>query len=637
MTIHEILLQYWGYSSFREKQEEIVQSILDGKDTLALLPTGGGKSICFQVPALAADGLCIVISPLIALMKDQVDKLKKRGIKAIAITSSMRKREIDIALDNMVYGDYKFLYVSPERLSTELFQARVQKMKVNLIAVDESHCISQWGYDFRPSYLNINELRLLLPSVPVLALTATATPDVILDIQEKLNFKKVNVIQKSFARKNLAYVVQEENDQLGRLKKVLDGIAGSGIVYTSSRKKTQTIAAYLNRNGYSADFYHAGLTHIERDTKQMNWMQNNKRVIVATNAFGMGIDKPDVRFVVHLDIPETLESYFQEAGRGGRDLRKAYAVLLYNSGMITDLEQKINQKFPSIKSIKNCYQALANYLQIPIGAGEGETTAFDISTFSKRYNFSPFDVYNSLKFLEKEGYVSLSENFHSASKIMVLLNKEDLYRFQVANMKYDQFIRFLLRSYEGLFDGYSTINEFDIAKKTNLPKKTIVEILSRLKKLEVIDYIEQSSLPQLTLTSERVSQDELKISNEHYTARKKTALAKMQAVIDFVTSKTRCRSSILLNYFGETNAHRCGVCDICLEQNKLELNELQIKELGELIKKTIAEQPISIHQLPNKIRRYKKDDILNLTRYLLDNDVITSDNGVLGISTESAE
>ncbi len=637
MTIHEILLQYWGYSSFREKQEEIVQSILDGKDTLALLPTGGGKSICFQVPALAADGLCIVISPLIALMKDQVDNLKKRGIKAIAITSSMRRREIDIAMDNMIYGDYKFLYVSPERLSTELFQARVQKMKVNLIAVDESHCISQWGYDFRPSYLNINELRLLLPAAPVLALTATATPKVILDIQEKLNFKKVNVIQKSFARKNLAYVVQEENDQLGRLKKVLDGIAGSGIVYTSSRKKTQTIAAYLNRNGYSADFYHAGLSHIERDAKQMNWMQNNKRVIVATNAFGMGIDKPDVRFVVHLDIPETLEAYFQEAGRGGRDLRKSYAVLLYNAGMITDLVQKINQKFPPIKSIKNCYQALANYLQIPIGAGEGETTAFDISTFSKRYNFSPFDVYNSLKFLEKEGYVSLSENFHSASKIMIVLNKEDLYRFQVANMKYDQFLRFLLRSYEGLFDGYSAINEYEIAKKTNLPKKTIVEILSRLKKLEVIDYIEQSSLPQLTLTSERVSLDELKISNEHYTARKKSALAKMQAVIDFVTSKTRCRSSILLSYFGEKDVHRCGVCDICLEQNKLELNELQIKELEELIKKTIAEQPLSIHQLPKKIKRYKKDDILNLTRYLLDNDDITSDNGVLGISNESAE
>lgn len=637
MTPHEILLQYWGYASFREKQEEIVQSVLDGKDTLALLPTGGGKSICFQVPAMAMDGLCIVISPLIALMKDQVDNLKQRGIKAIAITSSMRKREIDIALDNMAYGDYKFLYVSPERLATELFQARVKKMKVNLIAVDESHCISQWGYDFRPSYLIIKEIRTLVPNVPILALTATATPDVVNDIQDQLEFKKHNVIQKSFARKNVAYVVQEEEDQLGRLKKVLDGIKGSGIVYTSSRKKTQSIAGYLNRNGYSSDFYHAGLTHQQRDEKQQNWMQNSTRIIVATNAFGMGIDKPDVRFVVHLDIPETLEAYFQEAGRGGRDLRKAYAVLLYNNGMVADLEKKVNQKFPQIKLIKNCYQALANYLQIPIGAGEGETISLDISTFSKRYNFSPIDAYNSLKFLEKEGYISLSEGFHSPSKIMLMLNKEDLYRFQVANIKHDPFIRFLLRSYEGLFDGFTTINEWDIAKKTKLSKNEIVDLLNRLKKLEVIDYIEQSSLPQLTLTSERVAQDDLRISNENYAERKKIALDKMKAVIDFVTSKTRCRSSILLNYFGEKNAHRCGVCDICLEQSKLDLNELQLQELGDLIKKTVAKEPIAIHELPNKIKRHKKEDILNLARYLLDNDIINNKDGILSINPESSE
>ncbi len=637
MTPKEILLKYWGYKSFREKQEDIVQAVLDGKDTLALLPTGGGKSICFQVPALVMEGVCIVVSPLIALMKDQVDNLKKRGIKAIAITSSMRKREIDIALDNIAYGDYKFLYVSPERLSTELFIARVKKMNVNLIAVDESHCISQWGYDFRPSYLTISELRTLLPDAPVLALTATATPDVTIDIQEKLAFKQPNIIQKSFARKNLAYVVQEENDQLGRLKKVLEGIKGSGIVYTNSRKQTQTISAYLNRNGYSADFYHAGLSHQQRDEKQQNWITNKTRVIVATNAFGMGIDKPDVRFVVHLAIPETLESYFQEAGRGGRDLKKAYAILLYHSGMITELEKKLNQKFPPIKSIKNCYQALANFLQIPVGAGEGETTAFDLPAFSKRYNFHPIEAYHSLKFLEKEGYISLSENFHSPSKIMVLLNKEDLYRFQVANMKYDQFIRFLLRSFEGLFDGFSNINEFDIAKKTKLSKGAIVDLLNRLKTLEVIDYIEQSSLPQLTLITERMAIEDLRISNENYAERKKIANQKMKAVIDFVTSQTRCRSSMLLKYFGETESHRCGVCDICLEQNKLDLNELQIKELSQLIQQTIAQEPMLIYELPNKIKRHKKEDVLNLARYLVDNEEIVSIDGVLQIKPESAE
>jgi ATP-dependent DNA helicase RecQ len=634
MTPKEILLKYWGYTNFREKQEDIVQSVLDGKDTLALLPTGGGKSICFQVPALAMEGVCIVISPLIALMKDQVDNLKKRGIKAIAITSSMRKREIDIALDNIAYGDYKFLYVSPERLATELFIARVKKMNVNLIAVDESHCISQWGYDFRPSYLNISELRTLLPKAPVLALTATATPDVTIDIQEKLAFKQPNIIQKSFVRKNLAYVVQEENDQLGRLKKVLEGIKGSGIVYTNSRKQTQTIAAYLNRNGYSADFYHAGLSHQERDEKQQNWITNKIRVIVATNAFGMGIDKPDVRFVVHLTIPETLEAYFQEAGRGGRDLRKAYAVLLYNSGMITDFQKKIEQKFPPIKAIKNCYQALANFLQIPVGAGEGETTAFDLAAFSKRYNFHPIEAYHSLKFLEKEGYISLSENFHSPSKIMMVLNKEDLYRFQVANMKYDQFIRFLLRSYEGLFDGFSTINEFDIAKKTNLSRKAIVDLLNRLKKLKVIDYIEQSSLPQLTLITERMAIEDLRISKENYAERKKIAQQKMKAVIDFVTSHTRCRSSMLLHYFGEMETHRCGVCDICLEQNKLDLNELQLKELSKLIQETITKEPLPIYELPGKIKRHKKEDVLSLARYLVDNGEIFSIDGVLQIKPE---
>jgi len=625
MTIHQILLKYWGYSSFREKQEDIIQAAMDGKDTLALLPTGGGKSICFQVPALAKEGLCIVVSPLIALMKDQVENLNSRGIKAISLTSGMRKREIDIALDNMVYGDYKFLYVSPERLETELFQERVKKMKVNLIAVDEAHCISQWGYDFRPSYLKIANLRTLLPDVPVLALTATATPEVVEDIQKQLEFKKNHLIQKSFERKNVAYIIQQEEDQYGRLQKILQGVKGTGIVYVNSRKRTQVIAQYLQRNGYSADYYHAGLTHLERSKKQEQWMKNETRVIVATNAFGMGIDKPDVRFVVHLDLPQTLEAYFQEAGRGGRDEKKAYAVLLTKPAMTDELKKRITQNYPEIPFIKNCYQALANYLQIPTGSGEGMSVHFDIIEFSHRFNFSPIDAFNALKFLEKEGYLILSEGFHSPSQIMITQSKNDLYQFQVSNINYDGFVRMLLRNYEGLFDGYVKINEFDISKKLKTSSKKVVELLKKLHQLEVIDYVEQSSLPQLTLAMPRLEQAALRISKENYTALKENAFKKMKAVIDYVNSETTCRSQFLLNYFGEKNKHRCGICDVCLEQNKLELSELQTKEITSEVFKIVQSGKITLSDLADKIRRYKKDDVIKIAQYLIDNDELDVD------------
>lgn len=630
MTIHQILLKYWGYNSFREKQEDIILSAIEGKDTLALLPTGGGKSICFQVPALYKEGLCIVVSPLIALMKDQVENLNSRGIKAIALTSGMRKREIDIALDNMVYGDYKFLYVSPERLETELFQERVKKMTVNLIAIDEAHCISQWGYDFRPSYLKIAALRDLLPNVPVLALTATATPEVVEDIQKQLGFKSNHLIQKSFERKNVAYIVQMEEDQYGRLKKVLEGVKGTGIVYVNSRKRTQMIAQYLQRNGYSSDYYHAGLSHHERNVKQEQWMQNQTRVIVATNAFGMGIDKPDVRFVVHLDLPETLEAYFQEAGRGGRDEKKAYAVLLVRPAMTDELQKRIAQNYPEIPFIKNCYQALANYLQIPIGSGEGMSVNFDIIDFSHRFNFSPSDAYHALKFLEKEGYLILSEGFHSPSQIMISLSKEDLYQFQVSNISYDGFIRMLLRSYEGLFDGYAKINEYDIAKKVKAPVQKVFEVLKKLHQLEVIDYIEQSSLPQLTLSMPRLEQAGLRISNENYTKLKENAFKKMKAVIHYINTHTECRSQMLLSYFGEKKSHRCGVCDVCLEQNKLDLSELQTKEITAEIFKIIQSEKISIAHLADKITRYKKVDVIKIAQYLIDNEELEVDeNGFL--------
>ncbi len=625
MNLEEILLKYWGYTTFRDKQKSIIQSVLDGKDTLALLPTGGGKSVCFQVPALAKEGVCIVVSPLIALMKDQVENLNARGIKAISISSTMRKREIDIALDNIVYGDYKFLYVSPERLETEIFKERVKKMNVNLIAVDEAHCISQWGYNFRPSYLKINQLRELKPNVPILALTATATAEVVIDIQEQLQFKEAHVIQRSFERKNLAYIVQDEENQMGRLLKVLEGVKGTGIVYVGSRNKTQKTAIFLQRNGYSATYYHAGLTHEERNKAQSDWMHNKTRVIVATNAFGMGIDKPDVRFVVHLDIPNSLEAYFQEAGRGGRDGKKSYAVMLTNKALEIDLKKRIEQQFPSIEFIKNTYQALANYLQLPIGSGINESFHFDISDFSNRFNFLILDSYNALKFLEKEGYILLSEAFHSPSKIHFKLNKEDLYKFQVSHIYYDSFIRSLLRTHEGLFDGFVKINEFDLAKKFKSNKNKITESLKKLQVLEVIDYIEQSSLPELTLLKDRVEQKALKITKEHYADRKKIAFDKMKAVLKYLEAVKDCRSQILLNYFGEKQVHRCGVCDVCLEINKLDLSELQFENIRKLILERLKEETLSMDEITKNIKRYSSKDIVKVCQYLLDNDELQLD------------
>jgi ATP-dependent DNA helicase RecQ len=394
----EILEKYWGFKNFRPLQEEIINAVLNGKDTLALLPTGGGKSICFQVPAMLKEGICIVVSPLIALMKDQVDNLLNKGIKAIAITSSMHKREIDIALDNCIHGNIKFLYLSPERLETEIVQVRLQKMNISLIAIDEAHCISQWGYDFRPSYLKIELLRELLPKTPVLALTATATKEVVKDIQEKLHFKKENVFQESFERKNVAYIVLNEEDKLARLLKLATNVKGTGIVYVRNRKTTQDIANYLISNQLSADFYHAGLDTKTREQKQNNWIQNKTRIIVCTNAFGMGIDKPDVRFVAHIDLPDSLEAYFQEAGRAGRDGKKSFAVLLYNASDKINLERNIELNFPTIDEIRQTYQALANYYQIATGAGLGTTYNFDITAFCDNYKLQAITVFNSLKF-----------------------------------------------------------------------------------------------------------------------------------------------------------------------------------------------------------------------------------------------
>lgn len=626
LPIHNILEQYWGYKNFRPLQEDIITSVLNGNDTLALLPTGGGKSICFQVPAMSKEGICIVISPLIALMKDQVENLVKKGIKAIAITSAMHKKEIDIALDNCVHGAIKFLYLSPERLETEIVKVRLQRMKVNLIAIDESHCISQWGYDFRPSYLKIAALKELLPGVPVLALTATATAEVVNDIQQKLQFKKSNVLQKSFERKNLSYVVVQEDDKLARLVKIATSLRGVGVVYVRNRKKTQEIAGYLRSNKIDADFYHAGLDAQTRDKKQNNWMQNKTRVIVCTNAFGMGIDKPDVRFVVHIDLPDSLEAYFQEAGRAGRDEQKAYAILLYNQGDKIELERNITTNFPTMEEIKQTYQALANYYQLPSGSGAGVTFNLDIVALCERYKLNALTVYNSLKFLEKEGYLSTTEAVFQPSRVKIELNREDLYKFQIASPAFDNFIKLLLRSYSGLFDNFSKINEFDLAKKAGTTRDEIVKKLNYLNQQNVIIYAPQTELPQLTLEQERVDVKNLTLSKENFAFLKQRAIERMEAVLHYAGSSHKCRSQLLLAYFGETNTKRCNQCDVCLEENKRTLHTDEFENISRQVKELLAVHPMQLTTLVNSVTEGNEDKRLRTIQWLLDNEQLKYDD-----------
>lgn len=624
--LQQILTKYWGFKDYRPLQLDVINAVMEEKDTLALFPTGGGKSICYQVPALAKDGLCIVISPLIALMNDQVDGLKKKGIPAIAITSAMQKREVDIALDNCIYGKIKLLYISPERIGSELFQERVKKMKVSLIAVDEAHCISQWGYDFRPSYLKIDTLRELIPETPVLALTATATTEVITDIQEKLKFKKENLIRKSFERKNVALMVLQEEDKTKRLLKIVNHVKGSGIVYVRNRRKTVEVAGFLKKNNISADFYHAGLDFKTRQTKQEEWMEMKTRIIVSTNAFGMGIDKADVRVVVHLDLPDSLEAYFQEAGRAGRDEKKSYAVLLTNNGDRIDLEHNIELNFPGIEEIKQIYQCLANYYQLAVGSGKDVSFEFDIADFCNRYNLKALMVFNSLKFLEKEEYIQTTESLYQPSRLHINVNKEELYKFQIVNPLYDDFIKMLLRSYGGTFDNYVPINESDLAQRTGKSKKEISQLLNVLQQNQLISYIPQTSLPQITYLRERQEVKNIFISPENLALVKKRALEKMQWVIQYAGNTHKCRSQVLLSYFGENNTYRCGICDVCLERNKLELSSLEFENISNKIKQTLILQSMPLTDLINSIAEFKENDALKVTQWLIDNSKIKYDS-----------
>jgi len=622
VNIHQVLTKYWGHTSFRPLQEEIINSVLQGNDTLALMPTGGGKSVCFQVPALMNDGLCIVISPLISLMKDQVDNLKKKGIKAVAVYSGMHYHEIDLALDNCAHGDIKFLYLSPERIMSDTLRLRLKKMKVNLIAVDEAHCISQWGYDFRPPYLKISEFRDLIPHVPLLALTATATPEVIVDIQNKLNFKWENVFVKSFERKNLTYAVIKEEDKFNRLLKIASKVSGSGIIYVRNRKRTKDISDFLNNNKIPSDYYHAGLDAKTRDSRQNAWMLGAKRVMVATNAFGMGIDKADVRFVVHFDLPDSLEAYYQEAGRAGRDDRKSFALLLFCEADIIDARKNFENAFPLIDEIKNVYQCLGNYYNLAVGSGKDASFDFDITQFSNTYNLKPLTVYNSIKFLEKEAYVVTTDSFHQPSTLHIKVDKETLYRFQVENKPYDNFIKTILRSYGGVFNDFVKISETEIAARSGVTKELTAQYLKALDKLDILSYVQQKEKPQVIYAKERVDSKDIFISQENYHERKIISQQKLEAVIHYATSVLNCRSQILLEYFGEEDSKRCGQCDVCLERNKLDLNEMEFDRIINLLKPILQQESKSLEEAVAMVKGISEDRILKAIRWLIDHGKI---------------
>lgn len=626
MSIVKTLIKYWGYSSFRPKQEDIINSILDGDDTLALLPTGGGKSICFQVPALMLEGVCIVITPLIALMKDQVDNLKNKGIKAVAIYSGMHFNEIDAAYNSCIYGGCKFLYLSPERLESEVFIENLRKIKVNLLAVDEAHCISQWGYDFRPPYLKVAEIRKYIPTIPVLALTATATPDVVKDIQLKLEFKKENLFQVSFNRKNLTYSINYEEDKLKRLLKLFNKVSGSGIVYVRNRRKCKAISDFLNQNQFKADFYHAGLDHQARSRKQKVWTKGKKSIIVATNAFGMGIDKADVRIVVHMDLPDNLESYFQEAGRAGRDGKSANSVILFENADVANLKKNLSLSYPKIDMIKDIYQSLGNYYQLAIGSGKDTAFDFDLVDFCKKFEYQPLIVFNSLKFLEKESYIQLNDGIRNPSKIRFSINRENLYKFQVENPFYDLFIKILLRSYSGVFQDFIVINESELAKRTSLDIKTIESHLQRLEKYEILNYIPQTEKPQLIFLKERLDLKSVIISKENYLNRKKSSTRRLNKVINYVVIDNKCRNQVLLNYFGEKENERCGNCDVCIKRNSLEVNELEFDKILAQIKPMLIKKPCFLQELIDEIENVNEDKVIKVVRWLQDNDKIMLDD-----------
>lgn len=624
----KILKQYWGYDNFRGIQEDIIRSIGEGRDTLGLMPTGGGKSITFQVPALAQEGLCLVITPLIALMKDQVRNLRERSIKATAIYSGMTREEIVIALENCIFGNYKFLYVSPERLDTEIFQIKLRSMHVSLITVDESHCISQWGYDFRPAYLKIADIRQLLPGVPVIALTATATPEVVSDIQQRLQFRQENVFRMSFERKNLAYVVRHTEDKESELLHILQRVDGSGIVYTRNRKKTKEISLFLNRNHITATFYHAGLNDETKDSRQKAWLKGEFRVMVATNAFGMGIDKPDVRVVIHADVPDSPEAYFQEAGRAGRDGMKAYAVLLFCARDKITLKQRVSDTFPEKSYIRKIYEDINFYYQMAMGDGRGCTFAFNIDEFCRNFKHFPVQTDSALKILTRAGYLEYTDEQDNASRIMFTITKEELYRIREQSEDTEKLLRILLRSYTGLFTDYAYISEDNLSTRSGLSKQQIYETLISLSRQHILHYIPAKKTPYIIYTRERQETERVYLSKEVYEDRKESYVQRINAMIEYAESENRCRSRMLLRYFGEKNEHNCGQCDVCLQQHQSGLKSGEFESISQQLQALLKENPLSLQEIKDKMQ-VPENHLMKVVSYLVSEEIIRQENGYL--------
>jgi ATP-dependent DNA helicase RecQ len=626
----EILKQHWGHDDFRPLQEDIINAVMDGKDVLALLPTGGGKSICFQIPALAKEGLCLVISPLIALMKDQVENLKKRNILALSIHSGMTYYEVKQTLQNAAFGPYKFLYVSPERLETQLFKEYLPAFNLNLIAVDEAHCISQWGYDFRPPYLRIAALRTAFPAVPVLALTASATSLVQQDICDKLLFKDKHIFRQSFEKPNLSFSVFNVDSKINKLLEILDKVPGTAIVYCRNRKRTKEIAKLLRLQNISTDHYHAGLRQEERSQKQEDWIQNKTRVIVCTNAFGMGIDKPDVRVVVHMDIPDNLENYYQEAGRAGRDGKRAFAVLLYTQEELKELQKLPDIKYPVVSEIKRIYQALANHLQIAVGSGEGLYYDFNLNDFITYFKLDVFLVINAIKALEQEGHLSFNEQVFLPTKVGFTCDKEELEAFEVSHPHLEALIKFLLRSYEGIFDNQVSINEKVLCRLTKLSLEDLNKQLNELQAFGMIEYHPQKELPQIFFLQNRAPAQHLTFNHEDYLKRKQLYKQRVDAMEKFITLGSDCRSQFIGKYFGDDKMKKCGLCDNCLQQKNTHLTADELTKISNNIYQHISSKGSEIEHLLTNLKNFKKEKVWKVLDYLqAENYVSINDKGLV--------
>lgn len=630
---HDILQEYWGYTSFRPLQEDIIKSVWDKKDTLGLMPTGGGKSLTFQVPVMAMEGICLVVTPLISLMKDQVDNLRSRDIKAAAVYSGMSREEISTTLENCIFGGFKFLYVSPERLSSDVFLSKLRHMNVCLLVVDESHCISQWGYDFRPSYLKIADIRDVLKDVPVLALTATATTDVVADIQEKLHFKKKNVFQSGYARPNISYVVRQSDNKEGELLKILQSVPGTGIVYVRSRRRTKEIAQTLRKEGVNADYFHAGLSYESKTNKQNSWKNDECRVIVATNAFGMGIDKPDVRTVVHMDLPNSPEEYFQEAGRAGRDGKTSYSVILFTKADSTKLKKRVTDSFPKREYIIRVYEALGNYFQVAVGHGYNSVFDFDLNEFCIRFKLSHLQAHHALKILELSGYIEYTEEIDARSRIRFLIFRDDLYSLNL-NKELDELLHVILRTYTGVFSDDVYIDESLIASRVGKPPREVYDMLVVLAKMRYVRYVPAKKTPLIVFTTAREETNFVSVPRAVYEERKERFERRVNAMMHYAENSEVCRSKILLDYFGEKDAKDCRVCDVCLKKNEIGLTNWEYRKISNnLIKALESHGSIGLEELVNLVSEseMQNEKVVKVVRFKIDLGEMKVDDDLISL------